>query len=84
MPPKYIPKKGDLITLSFDPQSGHEQKGRRPALLIKEVIANHQGWAAAFLFVPRLRITGQGDQVTFLGYIFRGHLPVLSSDRLPK
>ncbi|SFV88011.1 Programmed cell death toxin MazF [hydrothermal vent metagenome] len=30
----YIPKKGDLITLNFTPQSGHEQRGRRPALVI--------------------------------------------------
>jgi mRNA interferase MazF len=30
----YIPAKGDLMTVTFDPQSGHEQKGRRPALVI--------------------------------------------------
>ena len=30
----YIPKKGDLVVLTFDPQAGHEQKGRRPALII--------------------------------------------------
>ena len=28
------PKKGDFITLDFDPRSGHEQKGRRPALVL--------------------------------------------------
>ena len=28
----YVPKKGDFIAVTFDPQSGHEQKGRRPAL----------------------------------------------------
>ncbi|MEM7117742.1 MAG: type II toxin-antitoxin system PemK/MazF family toxin [Chloroflexota bacterium] len=33
----YIPKKGDFVVLTFDPQSGHEQKGRRPAI----VISNH-------------------------------------------
>jgi mRNA interferase MazF len=27
----YTPDRGDLIWLSFDPQSGHEQAGRRPA-----------------------------------------------------
>ncbi len=27
-------KQGDIITLDFDPQSGHEQKGRRPAIVI--------------------------------------------------
>jgi mRNA interferase MazF len=28
------PAKGDLIAVTFDPQAGHEQKGRRPALVI--------------------------------------------------
>ena len=30
----YFPKQGDIIILDFDPQTGHEQKGRRPALVI--------------------------------------------------
>lgn len=30
----YIPKQGDIVFLDFDPQAGHEQKGRRPALVI--------------------------------------------------
>ena len=38
--PAYVPEKGDFITLSFDPQSGHEQKGRRPALVISNLIFN--------------------------------------------
>ena len=25
----YIPRKGDFVSLTFDPQSGHEQKGRK-------------------------------------------------------
>ena len=37
---KYIPEKGDFITLSFDPQSGHEQKGRRPALVVSNYLFN--------------------------------------------
>lgn len=36
----YIPRKGDFISLSFDPQSGHEQKGRRPALVISNYLFN--------------------------------------------
>lgn len=44
--PRYVPKKGDLITLSFDPQTGHEQKGRRPALVISNDLFNrHTGLA---------------------------------------
>lgn len=38
--PSYVPEKGDFITLSFDPQSGHEQKGRRPALVISNSLFN--------------------------------------------
>lgn len=38
--PKYIPEKGDFITLSFDPQSGHEQKGRRPAIVVSNFLFN--------------------------------------------
>ncbi|MGC2234676.1 MAG: type II toxin-antitoxin system PemK/MazF family toxin [Pyrinomonadaceae bacterium] len=37
---KYIPEKGDFITLSFNPQSGHEQKGRRPALVVSNYLFN--------------------------------------------
>lgn len=29
----YVPKRGDVVWLDFDPQSGYEQKGRRPALV---------------------------------------------------
>ena len=44
--PRYVPKKGDLITLSFDPQTGHEQKGRRPALVVSNDLFNrHTGLA---------------------------------------
>jgi mRNA interferase MazF len=42
----YIPKKGDYVYLSFDPQSGHEQKGRRPALVVSNTAFNkHTGMA---------------------------------------
>ncbi len=31
---KYIPEQGDIVWISLDPQAGHEQKGRRPALVV--------------------------------------------------
>ena len=37
---KYIPDFGDIVILTFDPQSGHEQKGRRPALIVSNYIFN--------------------------------------------
>jgi mRNA interferase MazF len=30
----YIPRRGDLVWLTFDPQAGHEQAGRRPAFVL--------------------------------------------------
>ncbi len=38
--PAWIPKQGDLVALDFDPQSGHEQKGRRPALVVSKEAFN--------------------------------------------
>ena len=31
---RFIPDRGDLVWLSFSPQSGHEQAGRRPAICL--------------------------------------------------
>lgn len=30
----YVPRRGDVVWLSFDPQAGHEQAGRRPAFVL--------------------------------------------------
>lgn len=30
----YIPERGDVVWLNFNPQSGHEQAGKRPALVL--------------------------------------------------
>ena len=43
---RYFPKKGDFITISFNPQTGHEQKGRRPALVVSnDLFDKHTGLA---------------------------------------
>lgn len=36
----YVPDAGDLVWLTFDPQAGHEQRGRRPALILSPRIYN--------------------------------------------
>ena len=44
--PDYISRKGDFVILTFDPQAGHEQKGRRPALVVSNTLFNrHTGLA---------------------------------------
>ena len=39
---QYVPEKADFITVIFDPQSGHEQRGRRPALVVSNTLFNQQ------------------------------------------
>jgi mRNA interferase MazF len=34
-------KQGDIVWLDFDPQTGHEQKGRRPALVVSNETFNN-------------------------------------------
>jgi len=61
----YCPERGDIVWLDFDPQSGHEQKGRRPAIVISPKIYNSKSGLA--LFCP---ITNQ-----IKGYPFEVMLP---------
>ena len=37
----YKAKQGDIIRLNLDPQSGHEQKGRRPAIVVSNNTFNN-------------------------------------------
>ena len=44
--PGYVPEKGDFVILTFDPQAGREQRGRRPALVVSHALFNrHTGLA---------------------------------------
>lgn len=36
----YIPRRGDIVWLEFNPQIGHEQSGIRPALIVSDEIYN--------------------------------------------
>jgi mRNA interferase MazF len=37
---RYVPDAGDVVWLTFDPQAGHEQAGRRPALALSPAAYN--------------------------------------------
>ena len=56
----YIPKRGDLVWLTFNPQAGHEQSGRRPALVISPEAYNSKTGLA--IFCP---VTGQAKNYPF-------------------
>jgi mRNA interferase MazF len=39
---KYVPARGDILWLDFDPRTGHEQAGHGPALVLSEERFNKQ------------------------------------------
>lgn len=71
---KYCPNKEDFIALTFDPQSGHEQKGRRPALVISNTLFNQKTGLAIVCPVTRkdrnypfhIKIS---DSVSLVGFV---------------
>lgn len=65
MPGRYVPRRGDIVWLKFNPKSGHEQAGRRPALVVSPIEYNRRVGLA--LFCP---ITSQVK-----GYPFEVPLP---------
>jgi len=44
----YIPAQGDIVWLQFNPQAGHEEAGRRPALVISPKEYNRKVRLALF------------------------------------
>ena len=72
--PRYIPQKGDFIIATFDPQAGHEQKGRRPAIIISNKLFNK---STGLAIVCPITSTNRNfpfhvpipDELTLTGYI---------------
>ena len=48
MAKEYIPDRGDIVWLHFDPQSGPEQAGRRPAFVVSPRAYNRKVGLALF------------------------------------
>jgi len=44
----YIPERGDAVWITLDPQAGHEQAGRRPALVLSPSAYNRRVGLALF------------------------------------
>ena len=65
----YIPDAGDIVWLHFDPQAGHEQSGRRPALVLTS--ARYNGARGMVICCPMT--------TKIKGYVFE----VVISDRRP-
>lgn len=61
----YVPERGDVVWLDFNPQAGHEQAGKRPAFVLSPAVYNQKVGLA--LFCP---ITNQ-----IKGYPFEVDIP---------
>ena len=65
----FIPQRGDLVWMTFDPQAGHEQAGRRPALILSPAAYNGKvGLALCCPITNRIK-----------GYPFEVSVPIDSS-----
>jgi mRNA interferase MazF len=40
--PAYVPARGDAVWITLEPQAGHEQRGRRPALVLSPAAYNRK------------------------------------------
>lgn len=75
----YIPYRGTFVWLEFDPQSGHEQKGNRPALVLSPESFNRK---MGFAFVCPISNTQRKNP--FYVFIPEGELVtgVIMADQL--
>jgi mRNA interferase MazF len=84
---KYVPDRGDAVWITLNPQAGHEQAGRRPALVLSPAAYNRKvglvilcpittqikGYPFEVLVPEGLKVSGAilSDQVKSLDWRFR-------------
>jgi mRNA interferase MazF len=80
----YVPRRGDVVWLTFTPQAGHEQAGRRPAVVLSPsaynakvglallcpVTSQIRGYPFEVILPPGLAVSGAilADQVKSLDW----------------
>ena len=62
----YIPKRGDVVWTDFNPEAGHQQKGKRPALVLSTTPFN-QNVLLALVAPITSRERGHGFEVPLNG-----------------
>jgi len=83
----YVPQRGDIVWIQFNPQAGHEQAGHRPALVVSPGRYNQtvglallcplttqtKGYPFEVVLPPGLNVTGAvlADQVRSLDWRIR-------------
>jgi mRNA interferase MazF len=68
---KYIPKRGDIVWTNFDPATGHEQMGKRPALILSPESFNKKILLAMAAPITG-RVRGHGFEVPIDGKKIKG------------
>ena len=68
---KYIPKRGDIVWTNFDPASGHEQMGKRPAIILSSTLFNKKIKLAMVAPITS-RVRGHGFEVPVNGKKVKG------------
>ncbi len=87
MKTNYIPDRGDVVWLDFDPQAGHEQAGKRPAIVIspkkynskvglalfQPITSKQKGYPFEVLLPKNLQISGVilSDQIKSMDWKIR-------------
>ncbi len=75
----YVPDRGDAVWLDFNPQAGHEQAGRRPALVLSPLAYNKKVGLAIFCPITN-QVKGYPFEVVVpIGYPVAG---VILSDQV--
>ncbi len=90
----YVPRRGDVVWITLNPQTGHEQGGRRPAVVLSPEPYNARAGLALFcpltsaikgypwevLLPPGLPVSGAilSDQVKSLDWRSRRVEPICS------
>ncbi|MEK6672859.1 MAG: endoribonuclease MazF [Nitrospirota bacterium] len=46
----YVPERGDIVRITLNPQAGHEQSGRRPAMVVSP--ASYNGRVGLAILCP--------------------------------
>ncbi len=63
---KYIPKRGDIVWTNFTPAAGHEQMGKRPALVLSPTAFNKTTMLTMVAPITS-RVRGHGFEVSVEG-----------------
>jgi len=68
---KYVPKRGDVVWTNFNSATGHEQKGKRPALVLSPTPFNKKIMLAMVAPITS-RVRGHGFEVPLKGKKVQG------------